>query len=65
MWLYIRMVMYFISASLAGQGWLEWNPHEASVKVYIDQLEPLFMGIGGFVMTFFASRFAKNRGGKT
>jgi len=63
--LYIRMALYFLFGSLAGQGWLEWDAVNKTVLISVDDMVPALMGGLGFIGTFFASRVAAARGGAT
>lgn len=65
MMLFVRMVLYAISAGLAGYG---IGAHDAVAGVYsinLDQLSQIVAGAAGFLGTFWVSRIAKRRGGKT
>ena len=65
MMLLIRMALYFLSAAMTGNGWAN---AEAGAGLLGSDFEVLAQMIGGaltFLGTFWASRVAKARGGKT
>ena len=61
----IRMILYFVFGSLAGQGWLEFDQVTGIVTIDVNHIGPLLVGAGGTVATFIWSRIAKAKGGKT
>lgn len=63
--LFVRMALYFLFGSLAGQGWLHFDQVTGIVTIDVNHLGPLLVGLGGTVATFAWSRIAKARGGKT
>ncbi|TRW94942.1 hypothetical protein FNJ84_17775 [Paracoccus sp. M683] len=65
MFLYIRMVLYFVFAWLAGMGYGEMSADGAFYRVPLDLLTQIIAGAVGFVGTFIVGRIAEGRGGKT
>ena len=63
--LYVRMALYFAFGFLSSQGVVVFDQEAGTVTFRIDDLLLLASGIGGYVMTFAASRVAKARGGST
>mgnify|MGYP001555892888 CR=1 FL=1 len=61
----IRVALYFLFGALSGTGWLHFDQNAGTVTVYVDDLSIALVGIGGTAATFFWSRIAKARGGKT
>lgn len=65
MMLAIRMGLYLIFGVLAGQGLVVFDQTAGTVTFDIEDVATALAGLGGFVVTFAASRVAKARGGKT
>lgn len=65
MMLLVRMVLYALSAGLAGYGIGTYDAGAGVYSVSLDQLSEVITGAGAFVATFAASRIAKRRGGAT
>lgn len=65
MGLAIRMILYAASAFIAGLGWASFDDTAGTLTVNIDDLATIVGGVLTFVGTFFASRWAKAKGGKT
>ena len=65
MGLYIRMVLYFLFAGLAGFGIGQYDAQAEIYSISVDQTVALIAPILGFVGTFISSRIAKGRGGAT
>ena len=63
--LYIRMVLYALSAGAAGYGLATFDPTTGTVTIQLDTLAQVLGGIATFVGTFIASRVAKRNGGAT
>lgn len=65
MMLLVRMVLYALSAGLAGYGIGTYDATSGVYSVSLDQLSEIVAGALGFLGTFAASRIAKARGGAT
>lgn len=65
MMLLVRMVLYALSAGLAGYGIGTYDAGAGVYSVSLDQLSEIVAGALGFLGTFWVSRIAKRRGGKT
>lgn len=65
MMLLVRMVLYALSAGLAGYGIGTYDAGAGVYSVSLDQLSEVIAGAGAFIATFVASRIAKRRGGAT
>jgi len=65
MMLFIRMVLYALSAGLAGYGVGTYDATAGTLTLHLDQLAEIIAGAGAFLATFAASRIAKARGGAT
>ena len=66
MYLIIRMILYFIFAAVGGMGLgLNFNEATGDVSVNIDLIATAIVSFIGFVGTYWASRIAKRRGGRT
>lgn len=63
--LYIRMALYLLGGLLAGQGLAIFDPEAGTITFEIDSLAQTLSGLGAFVLTFWASRISKRRGGAT
>lgn len=63
--LYVRMVLYALSAGLAGYGVATFDPTAGTLTIQLDELAKIVTGIVGFIGTFAASRIAKKNGGAT
>ncbi len=63
--LYIRMSLYAVFAALASAGLVDYNPDAGTVTFQVESLALGLSGAVGFVGTFWTSRIAKKRGGKT
>lgn len=61
MMLYVRMALYAICAGMAGYGLATFDPQAGTLTIDLEQLAQIVGGAAGFVATFIASRFAKNR----
>lgn len=61
----IRMVLYFLSALIAGQGVAVFDPDAGTLTFDLEHLELAIGGLGTFLGTFWAGRVAKRRGGTT
>lgn len=66
MFLFIRMALYFLFSAIAGAGvGLQFDEISGDVTFNIDLIVTLIVSIGGYLGTFWVSRVAKWRGGKT
>lgn len=65
MTLIIRMVLYFVLASVGTISWLDWDPVTGILSVHVEGAAQAIVAYAGFVATFVVSRIAKRRGGKT
>lgn len=65
MMLLIRMILYAVSAGAAGYGLAQYDPAAGTITVEVDALAQMIGGAITFMGTFWASRIAKARGGKT
>lgn len=65
MGLFIRMVLYAVSAFLGGYGFATFDENAMTLTINLEQLSVLLMGGAVYVGTFIAGRWAKERGGKT
>jgi uncharacterized membrane protein len=65
MFLYVRMILYFVFSAFSGTGIAIYDSAAGTITFQIDDLARLITGIVGFVATFVASRIASARGGKT
>lgn len=65
MGLFVRMILYFVFGSLAGQGWLHFDQVTGIVTIDVNHLGPILVGAGGSAATFAWSRIAKRKGGAT
>jgi hypothetical protein len=63
--LYIRMLIYALSAGAAGYGLATFDPLTGTVSFQIDDLAQIVGGALTFVGTFLAGRIAKRNGGAT
>ena len=63
--LILRMIIYALTAGLAGYGFGTYDAQSHVYTVQVDQLAEIFGGAAGFVGTYIVSRIAKRRGGKT
>lgn len=63
--LYIRMILYALSAGAAGYGLGTFDPEAGTVTFQIDTLAQVLGGAAAFVGTFLAGRIAKRNGGAT
>lgn len=61
----IRMILYALSAFIAGMGWASFDEGAGTLTVNLDDLVTVIAGALTFAGTFIASRIAKARGGKT
>ena len=65
MGLFIRMVLYLASGMIAGAGFASFDDAAGTLTVNLDDLATILGGLVTFAGTFFASRWAKARGGVT
>lgn len=65
MMLFIRMMLYALSAGAAGYGIGTYDAEAGTLTLQLDQLATVIGGAGTFLATFWASRIAKRRGGAT
>lgn len=63
--LFVRMALYMIFGSIAGQGWLDFDPITGMLTIDINHLGPILVGVGGSAATFVWSRIIKRKGGQT
>jgi hypothetical protein len=61
MFLFLRMVLYFVGGALAGQGIGVWDEAAGTLTIQVDNLVPVLWGIAINVGTFITSRFATQR----
>lgn len=61
MMLAIRMVLYFLSALLAGQGLAVYDPEAGTITFEIESLALALGGVVTFAGTFVVSRFSRQR----
>jgi len=61
----IRMILYAVSAFIAGMGWASFDEGAGTLTVNLDDFATIIAGAVTFAGTFLWSRFAKARGGKT
>ena len=61
----IRMILYFLSALVAGQGLAIYDHEAGTITFAIEDLALAIGGIATFGGTFVLGRFAKARGGAT
>ena len=61
----IRMILYAVSAFIAGMGWASFDEGAGTLTVNLDDIATIAAGAVTFAGTFIASRWAKARGGKT
>lgn len=59
------MMLYAASAFIAGMGWASFDDTAGTLTVNIDDIAVMLGSAATFAGTFFASRWAKSRGGKT
>lgn len=64
MFLIIRMMLYAIFAGLAGAGIGSLEP-SGDFTVNVDDVATIAVSVAGYIGTFWASRWAKARGGVT
>lgn len=62
MFLAIRMALYLLFGTLAGQGVEFYDPETQTITISIDDLAMLLSGLGGYAGTFLSSRWAKAKG---
>ena len=65
MTLYIRMALYFAFASMASAGLIDFDDASGTVSFTVDSLVLGISGLVGYLVTFWASRIAKRKGGAT
>lgn len=65
MMLIVRMMLYALSAGLAGYGIGTYDTAAGTLTLQLDQLAEVIAGAAAFVGTFWVSRIAKRRGGAT
>lgn len=63
--LYLRMFLYLVFGTLAGQGIVIFDNETGTVSFNIEDIMLLASGLLGYIGTFYASRVAKARGGHT
>ena len=63
--LYIRMILYFVSALIAGQGVAVFDATAGTLTIDLKSVEAAAGGFLTFVGTFIAGRVAKSKGGAT
>lgn len=63
--LLIRMVLYFASALIAGQGVAVFDADAGTLTFNLESTAVFLGGAATFVVTFIAGRWAKVRGGLT
>jgi hypothetical protein len=63
--LYIRMIVYALSAGAAGYGFASFDPEAGTVTFQLDTLAQMLGGALAFVGTFLVGRIAKRNGGAT
>ncbi len=63
--LFIRMTLYALSAGAAGYGLASFDPTTGLLTLDINEAAQVIGGVLTFAATFWASRVAKARGGKT
>jgi len=61
----LRMIIYFLSALIAGQGIAVFDPDAGTLTFDLEHIELLLGGIATFIGTFWTSRIAKKNGGAT
>lgn len=61
----IRMILYFLSALVAGQGLAIYDHDAGTITFAIEDLAMAIGGIATFGGTFLVGRVAKARGGAT
>lgn len=59
--LYVRMALYAVFSAMAWNGFITFDPEAGTVTFQIDQLIQIIGGVGGYLATFAASRWAKHR----
>jgi len=57
----IRMILYFIFASLSGMGIGVFAEESSIYTIDVESLTVVVAGLVGFVVTFITSRFAKKK----
>lgn len=65
MFLALRMVLYYLFASLSGSGLILYDQAAGTVTFQIDNLATALVGAIGFGGTFAWSRLVKRAGGQT
>ncbi len=65
MGLTLRMMLYFVFASLANEGIVLFDAGTGTVSFKVDDLALLASGVVGYLGTFVAGRWFKARGGST
>jgi len=63
--LYIRMVLYALSAGAAGAGFASFDAEARTLTVNLDDLGVILSGAVVYLGTFGWSRVEKKRGGET
>ena len=65
MMLFVRMALYALSAGAAGYGFGTYDADAGTLTLNLDQVASIIGGAATFLGTFWTSRVAKARGGKT